>query len=309
MYTNKEKYIELCKTNVKIPLFSQYYWMDAVCGEDNWDVILVEDSGNILGSLVYYLNPIGDSFEIRKAPLTQNNGVIYYYPTGLKYDRRISFENKVANDVIKQLEQMNIIKYRQYFHYNFTNWLPFYWNGYSQSTRYTYVIDDTSSLDNLYMNFNGNIRKNIKKAQKSVTVFNGMNADEFYELNKQTYERQDIEIPYSYELFKKLYNNLTKQNCIEVLYAKDIENNIHSAALFAYDNDSVYYLMSGSKEEYRDSQALTLLIYEGIKLANKLRKSFDFEGSMKQNIERFFRQFGAEQKQYFDISKEFLINS
>jgi lipid II:glycine glycyltransferase (peptidoglycan interpeptide bridge formation enzyme) len=87
-------------------------------------------------------------------------------------------------------------------------------------------------------------------------------------------------------------------------YAIDEKGNIHSTALFAFDKKSVYYLMSGSIEEFRDSQSLTLLIYEGIKLASKKGLSFDFEGSMKKNIEQFFRQFGAKQKQYFDISKE-----
>lgn len=304
MSTNKEKYIQLCKTK-KIPLFSQYYWMDAVCGEENWDVIIVEENQNVLGVLVYYLSAISNSYEIRKAPLTQNNGIIYFYPPGLKYDRKLAFEINVANELIDELEKMDIVKYRQYFHYSFTNWLPFFWRGYKQTTRYTYVIDDTSSLENIYSNFNGNIRKHLKKAEKIVTIHRGMSAEEFYEMNKRTYERQMIDIPYGFNLFNKLYNNLLDNNCLEILFSMDTEGNIHSSALFAYDSTSVYYLMSGSNEEYRDSQSLTLLIYEGIKIAHKLGKSFDFEGSMKMNIERFFRQFGAVQKPYFDVIKEF----
>lgn len=303
MISNKEKYKELCKIK-EIPLFSQYYWMDAVCGHDNWDVIVIEEKGNILGTLAYYLNDSEEYNEIRKAPLTQNNGIIYYYPEGIKYDRKLSFEYKVADAVIDKLEELNIKRFRQYFHHSFTNWLPFYWRGYSQSTRYTYVIEDTSNLDEIYDRFNGNARKHLRKSKEIVTVKKGMSSKDFYELNKQTYERQGIDIPYSFELFNRLYENLVENKSIEILYAIDESENIHSAALFACDATSVYYLMSGSSEEFRDSQSLTLLIYEGIKLANRLGKSFDFEGSMKKNIERFFRQFGAEQKLYFDISKE-----
>lgn len=304
MISNREKYKELCRTK-DIPLFSQYYWMDAVCGPDNWDVIIVEENNNVLGTLTYYLNSIDNEFEIRKAPLTQNNGIIYYYPKGLKYDRMLSFEYKVADAIIDKLEELNIKRFRQYFHHSFANWLPFYWRGYSQSTRYTYVIEDTSDLDNVYQKFNGNIRNYIRKAQKIVNVRSKMSSKDFYELNEQTYVRQGIDIPYDFELFNKLYENLVENKCLEILYTIDERENIHSAALFAYDSKSVYYLMSGSVEEFRDSQSLTLLIYEGIKLANRLGKSFDFEGSMKKNIERFFRQFGAEQKQYFDIQKEY----
>lgn len=304
MISNKEKYKVLCKTK-DIPLFSQYYWMDAVCGSDNWDVIIVEENNNILGTLTYYLNSTENEFEIRKAPLTQNNGIIYYYPEGLKYDRKLSFEYKVADAIIDKLEKLDIKRFRQYFHHSFTNWLPFYWRGYTQSTRYTYIIEDTSNLDYVYKNYNGTIRNYIRKAEKMVKVQCGMSSIDFYDLNEQTYLRQGIEVPYSYEMFKTLYENLLENECVKILYAIDENENIHSTALFAYDSKSVYYLMSGSIEEFRDSQSLTLLIHEGIKLANKLGKSFDFEGSMKKNIERFFRQFGAEQKQYFDIKKDY----
>ena len=43
--TKKEKYQELCKYEKSIPIFSKDWWMDAVCGEDNWDVLLVEGGG------------------------------------------------------------------------------------------------------------------------------------------------------------------------------------------------------------------------------------------------------------------------
>ncbi len=306
MNDNKKKYIKLCDEN-NIPLFSQYYWLDAVCGEENWNVIIIEINGNIIASLPYYLNRIEAGFEIRKAPLTQNNGVYFYYPNGIKYDRKIAFEHKVLDMIIDEIEKLEIVSYRQYFHYSFENWLPFYWMGYTQSTRYTYVIEDTSNLETIYREFNGNIRKHIKKAKKIVKVYYDLNYKEFYDLNMKTYERQDFEIPYSFELFEKLYKNLEKHDCVKILYAKDKDNKIHSSALFAYDNTSVYYLMSGSDEKYRSSQSLTLLIYEGIKIANQLGKKFDFEGSMKKNIEKFFRQFGAVQKPYFDIRKDFKV--
>ena len=306
MISKKLKYAELC-TKKEIPLFSQYHWMNAVCGENNWDVIIIEENGNTLGTLVYFLCEISDGYEIKKAPLTQNNGIIYFYPKGLKYDRMLAFEYKVADKIIDELEKLGIKKYRQYYHRSFTNWLPFYWRGYSQSTRYTYLIEDTSNLDEVYKNFNSSLRNDLRKAQGIVKIKKGMDCKDFYELNEKTYSRQGIDIPYNFELFNRVHSNLVENKCVEIYYAVDECDNIHSAALFAYDSDSVYYLMSGSLDEFRYSQSLSLLIYEGINLANRLRKSFDFEGSMKKNIEPLFRKFGAKQMQYFDISKEFRL--
>lgn len=302
MNDRKKKYMQLCH-EYDIPLFSQYFWLNAVCGEENWDVILIEENGNILASLPYFLNELEEGVEIRKAPLTQNNGVKFYYPNGIKYDRKIAFEHKVLDKIIDEIEKLDIVSYRQYFHYSFENWLPFYWRGYTQSTRYTYVIEDTGDLEEIDRNLNGNVRKHLKKANEIVTVYDNFPYEDFYVLNVKTYERQGIEIPYSFELFEKLYSNLDNQGVVQIYCAKDREGVIHSAVLYAYDDSSVYYLMSGSDEEYRSSQSLTLLIHEGIRLANRLGKKFDFEGSMKRNIEKFFRQFGAVQKPYFDIRK------
>lgn len=283
--------------------------MDAVCGSENWDVIIIEEKGNVLATLPYYIKPAQGGFEIRKAPLTQNNGVYFYYPEGLKYDRKIAFEHRVLDKIIDEIEALNLISYRQYFHYSFENWLPFYWRGYSQSTRYTYVIEDTSNIESLIEGFNGNIRKGIRKAEKIVQVFEDLCCEDFYFLNKKTYERQGMGIPYSYQLFERVYEVLKEQKTLKVLYTKDREGNIHSAVLLAEDKDSIYYLISGTDERYRSSQSLTLLIYEGIRLASEKKKKFDFEGSMKKNIEKFFRQFGALQKPYFDIRKDYSLNS
>ena len=129
--------------------------------------------------------------------------------------------------------------------------------------------------------------------------------EDFYKLVEKTYLRQNLSTPFELKTLKKIYENLNSHNALRPLYAVDKEDNIHAAALFGIDNESVYYLMSGSDEKFRDSQALTLLIYEGILYAKSVNKKFDFEGSMKKNIEVSFRRFGAIQKPYFDISKNF----
>lgn len=85
MISNKEKYKELCKSK-DIPLFFQYFWIGAICGADNWNIILVEENNNVLGAMTYFLINVEEGYEIRKAPLNQNNGIIYVYLEKLKYE-------------------------------------------------------------------------------------------------------------------------------------------------------------------------------------------------------------------------------
>lgn len=51
---------------------------------------------------------------------------------------------------------------------------------------------------------------------------------------------------------------------------------------------------------------MSFLTWEAIKFSSGVTKTFDFEGSMIESVERFFRAFGAKQKPYFQVSK---INS
>jgi len=51
---NIEKYREFCKVELDIPLFSKAWWLDIVCGKNNWDVIVIEKGGLIVATMPYF---------------------------------------------------------------------------------------------------------------------------------------------------------------------------------------------------------------------------------------------------------------
>lgn len=79
MNSNKDKYRHLLETEKTIPIFSRDWWMDAVCGEDNWDVLLVEKNGEIVASMPYYIHKKYGLTVITQPTLTQTNGMWIYY--------------------------------------------------------------------------------------------------------------------------------------------------------------------------------------------------------------------------------------
>ena len=50
----KEKYRKFCEKEKGMPVFSKDWWLDSVCGKDNWDVVLVEKGGEIFASFPYF---------------------------------------------------------------------------------------------------------------------------------------------------------------------------------------------------------------------------------------------------------------
>ncbi len=103
--------------------------MDAVCGETNWDVLIVEKGGKIVAFMPIYIKRKYGIKYISQPKATQLSGIHIIYPENQKYERRLSYEKEIMNEIIDQLENLDIAYYQQNFHYSVTNWLPFYWRG------------------------------------------------------------------------------------------------------------------------------------------------------------------------------------
>ena len=58
MKSNKDRYREFSENSAEIPIFSKGWWLDAVCEEEKWDVILIENNSDIIASMPYYTDSI-----------------------------------------------------------------------------------------------------------------------------------------------------------------------------------------------------------------------------------------------------------
>lgn len=302
--TNKEKYIEFCK-EIYVPIYSKYWWMDAVCGEDNWDVWLYYSGTEVVAAMPYYIEKRNKYRYITKALLSQNNGILFKYPQGMKEIAKQKFEEKVINDACKYIQNMQIDVYEQQYHYSFTNWLPFFWNYYTAITRYTYVINDTSDLDIVWQNISAKCRSIIKKGQTNAKFKDDLNIDIFYQEHEKIFFKQGIECPFSYEQWKKIYTAVDLHDAGKIMYAETDTGKIASLMFLVWDEKSIYQLLAGSIPEYQSLDTYDALIWEGIKYAHKKKLIYDFEGSVIKRISKSFREFGGEAMPYFRIRKIF----
>ncbi len=299
--TNKEKYRAFCSVERNIPIFSKDWYLDSVCGEDNWNVALVEKGGKIVASLPYYIKK-KFIFTISVLPIhVQTLGIYIKYPKGQKYEKRLSYEKEIITILIEQLPKVDY--FEQSFHYSFRNWLPLYWKGYKQTTLYTYIIEDISNIDKVINNFSNGKRRDIKKAENIVEVKFDLGAEEFYLHHKKSLEKQNKKIAYTFESFNTLYQNSYLHNAGRTIYAIDNDGNIHGAIFFIWDNQSGYYLTNSVEPDFRSSGSMALLVKNILEFLSTKTKKFDFEGSMIEPVEKSYRQFGTTQQAYFNITK------
>jgi len=301
MTSRKELYREHCSRESSIPIFSKDWWLDAVCGENNWDVCLVERGGRIIGTMPYYMRKLYGFTQLTQPPLTQKLGP-WILPSQATYAKRLAYENSVMGELLDQLPRFHY--FNQCWHYKYTNWLPFYWDDYYQTTRYTYVLD-YKNIGDLWGNLSSRVRGDVRKAQNkfNIKVKISSTLDEFLALNNKTYKRQGLKVPYSDQLVSNIDRACGERNCRKILIGEDDEGLQHAGAYIIWDDNSAYYLMGGIDPDIRNSGANSLVVWDSILYAATVTERFDFEGSMIKSVERFFRAFGAVQTQYFYISK------
>jgi hypothetical protein len=299
---NKNIYKEFCKKEQNLPIYSKSWWLDAVCGKDNWDVAIVEKGGQIWATMPYFLKKEFIFNVITMPPITQTMGPYIKYPANVKkISTKVAWDKKMMNQLIKQLPYFDV--FNQNFYYDITNWLPFYWQGFNQYTRYTYIIEE-KSIEDAQRNFENDIRRRIKKANSlNISVVKSDNVDILYKLTKQTFDSKKEKTPYSYEFLKNLYEVVKENNSGHIYVAKDENENILYANLLIYDNNYVYYILGGTNPKVKDIGAIDKVLYESIKFAIENNKKFNFVGSMIESIEKYFRSYGAKQVPYFNVYK------
>src|SRR5438552_2097817 len=90
---------------------------------------------------------------------------IYQQKCQGKGKQTMTLNQKLATELIDQLGEP--ATFHQNFHENFSDWLPFCWRGFTQTTRYTYVLQDISNPATLWNNLRSNCRRDLRLAKKN----------------------------------------------------------------------------------------------------------------------------------------------
>lgn len=295
-------YRALSEEEASLPLFMRAWWLDATCGKNGWGVATVLKGNQVHAALPYQFKRKWGFRLLSQPALTPFLGP-WLRDTGAK----------TANDYGRQKDLMNALidalpdhdHYQQNWNPRLTNWLPFYWRGFRQTTGYSYVLDDLAEEKTLWRNLRENIRREIGKARDrfGVTVDPDGSLDDLLLLNRLTFSRQRSPAPYSDDYVRRIDMASSERNCRRIFIARDAQGRPHAGAYVVWGEDSAYYLMGGGDPELRNSGATSLCMWEAILFAAGVTRRFDFEGSMIEPVERFFRAFGAVQSSYFRVQR------
>ena len=289
----------MAETRCANSIFQQPWWLDAVA-PGRWGQAVVQRDGRTVARLPYAVRGRGRWRMLTQPLLTQTLGP-WVEPSGAKPAAALAREMELLTELEAALPPAEA--FLQGFSPTMLNALPFYWAGYRIEARYTYRLEGLRSEEALWDGLRGNIRREIRKARKRVQIREDLGLDRFHAVWAKTFERQALEPPLSLAQLARLDTACANRGARAMLFASDEADRVHSVTYVVWDEQAAYYLLGGSDPELRTSGAASLLMWEAIMRARQVTDTFDFEGSMLQPLERFFRAFGARQTPYLSVSR------
>ncbi len=294
---NKEAFKLFCERN-PVSLFGSYLWWETVV-KNNWDVLLYKKGEEILACMPYLLKSKWGQKAIIPPMLTPYQGISYAIPPDSKPDKRLSFMRKAQEALIEQLPACGL--FLRQFDTSESYLLPFYWNDYELKVRYTYLLDTQLKESDLFANLKDSLRREIKKAQSLGELAITKEADTLFQLKKENAKSHNEPLSYDLAYLSRIakLQNVDRARIQEVT----IGGRTIASLLVCWDNQQLYYTCGAIDPEYRNSGALSWLLWEAILLAKEKNLVFNFEGSMIKSIEKYFASFGATPTPFFDVKK------
>ncbi len=277
--------------------FVRSWWLKAVGGAVK--VLGYFKGGTLIAGIPLYSEKRFGVTVYTMPKLTQTLGPVLA-PSSGKQVAAIWQEMEVLSAFGKELAKFPV--FFQAFHPSLQNWSPFYWNGFSQTSRATQVVDVTAP-DKICERMAKGARRHIRKAGRHGITIEPCGPDELWYAEEKSFSRQGMKVPHSIEYLRSLHDAAQANDAGVCFAAFDGQRRMHCACFMVWDRNRAYTVASGADPELRDSGAHSLLTLHLAKLAAEKCPVLDFAGSMLQPVELFLRSFGAAQVPYNWVMK------
>jgi len=258
------------------------------------------DKDQILGGVALTEKKQMGHYAALNALLSPYPGFLLLPSASTKISDKLSREHDVLIHLIKFLE-------KHYAQIDLNNApglydvRPFIQRHWQTIPRYTYYLN-LANLDALWENFDGSVRRIIKKAQSSelhVGVITG-HPTEIFTLLEATWGKHRDKNPIPESLVREIVTSGDLESQRIIIGAHTPEGKLISVIVCLWDWNRAYYLIAATDPEHLSTGINSLLIWE---LAGYLSKipvtQLDFIGGNIPNIARFKETFNPQLINYY----------
>jgi len=281
-------------------IFTSLEWLKLF--KDNITIYgIYKNDGQLIGGFYLAIHKIKGIKMLWQAPYASHLGPFFKIEQK-KYVKKLDFEKELIETFARFIDELNYAGLSFRISNKIIDTQPFTWRKFTVIPQYTYIVDLDTDEDMMWENMASENRNDIRKGEKDeLEVKQVTDFKLTKELIYKTFDRQNMEVD-NKDLEKILFEFANDDNSYSFICYKN--GTPISTSFCIYDNQTAYYILGGYDYENKHHSAGTMVIWESIKHAKATGlKYFDFEGSMKPEIEKYFRKFGGKLTTIYRINK------
>ena len=276
-------------------VFHAPWWMEAASG-GNWKEATVTSNGEVIARLPYITKRLLGVVGIGMPALTHLLGP--QLPVGDDGgDTRFSRRRALLTELMSRLPPHKY--FNQTCHPAVTDSLPLYALGYDSALKYSLRIPPAASPAQIMQGMRKQIRYDIRKAEQMLAVDTRLGIDEFchfFNVCTQANNKQYWSPRFKREanaIKHRVYEACVKENAGCLLAARDESGTLRAAIMLVWGNGVMYYLLTAHDAQPQGAGSVKLLIWEGLKLAQRHGMVFDFHGLPRPGAINILTGFGG----------------
>jgi len=295
---NTDAYKELCEQHGTV--FNTLEWLEIY--SRNVTVYGIFDKGdNLIGGFHLYREVRKGMAVLHEPPFTPIIGP-FYKNNSSNYSKQLDYSKKILKVVADFLLKQKVQVISCALHHSVVDTQPFIWEKFKVVPQYTYLMDLTKTENELWEAMASERRNDIRKGMKDdLKVEYTDDKKVIRSLVDMTHSRRKIKLDTG--IIENILNSFAN-GANSFAYVCWKGNIPISAAFCIHDNHTAYYILSGYDDKNKHHGAGPLTIWNCIKHAQSLKlRTFDFEGSMMPEIEKYFRGFGGKLTPFYRVNK------
>jgi len=281
-----------------------------------WDNCITTCPWGNIYSLSIYLDTLtnngwealvmGDYEFIMPVPLRSKFGIMYTYRPDFCQQLGIFSIHNQLTDELSHVFYAELSKRCLHIIYplNFQNKMH-HGEGLNFKKRTNFILELSSSYENLSAGFAGDLKRNLMKSTKAgLSIKSNIEVKKVVELYKNAWNHLYKISDQGYTYFEHLIINLAKNNLAST-YGVYQENRLVAACVILRFKNRIYYPFSAISSEGRKTGAAAAMLAGILKNHENSGLIFDFEGSDLENVKFFYQKFNPIDQPYYQLEKHF----
>ncbi len=275
---------------------------------EKWDDCISNSFNGRIYAYSWYLDMVNENWEAlvendyeRVFPLTPGKkfGINYLFQPRFTQQLGVFSRSVLSKETVNRFVDVIPRKFK-FIDINLNSFNPLKSESGKIEPWLNHELDLINSYEKIASNYSSNLKRNLKKAEKSpITLVKNIKPENVIDLFRQN-KGKDLKnlTEDDYQLLRRLIYVMIYKRIGEIVGVYNEMNELCAGAFFIRDNKKVIFYFSATNTYAREHAAMPMIIDSFIRDNTHSHITLDFEGSNDANLARFYKSFGAKELTY-----------